>query len=167
MAKKPKKKKLTGAQKKAETIRKRQNLLKKKLLEILEEAPNLGAALARVGINRSTLGRWREDDPNFSIELNHTIEYAIEHTADNVELSLLSAARDGKVSAQKFFLENNHPRYMSKQWEEAKANPLTEERKEEIYRAMKAWDDSHNDYDDECDEDYDGSEYDEDDPSQQ
>jgi len=51
-------------------------------------------------------------------------------------------------------------------------NPLTEERKEQIYRAMKAWDDSAKEYEDEQDGDYDpppddlfrpsGSSYDED-----
>lgn len=160
MSKSTRKKKLTGAEKKAESIRERQNLLKRKLLEILEEAPNLGAALSRVGINRSTFSRWREDDPNFSLDANQAIERAIDHTADNVELALLSSARDGKVPAQKYYLHHNHPRYMPKRWEEQQANPLTEERKQQIYRAMKAWDDSRRDYEDERDEDYDGSDSD-------
>jgi len=140
MKKKVEKKKPRGAEKKAETIKQRQDFLKHKLLEILEEAPNLGAALSRVGINRSTFSRWREDDPNFSLDVNHAIERAIDHTADNVELALLASARDGKVPAQKYYLSHNHPRYMPKQWEEQVENPLTEERKEQIYRAMKAWD---------------------------
>lgn len=160
-----KEKRPRGSEKKADTIRKRQDLLKQKLLEILEEAPNLGAALSRVGINRSTFGRWRDDDPNFSINVNHAIERAIEHTADNVELALLASARDGEVAAQKYYLNNNHPRYMPRRWEEQKANPLTEERKQQIYRAMKAWDDSRNDYEDERDEDYDGNENDSSDSS--
>lgn len=160
MAKKERKTKLSGAEKKAETIRQRQDMLKQKLLEILEEAPNLGAALARIGINRSTFSRWREDDPNFSLDANHAMERAIDHTADNVELALLSSARNGNVHAQKYFLNHNHQKYMPKQWMEQVANPLTEERKEQIYRAMKAWDDSHDDYEDERDEDYDGSDSD-------
>jgi hypothetical protein len=157
MPKKARKTKLSGAEKKADTIRQRQDLLKRKLLEILEEAPNLGAALSRVGINRSTFSRWREDDPNFSLDANQAIERAIDHTADNVELALLASARDGKVPAQKYYLHNNHPRYMPKRWEEQVANPLTEERKQQIYTAMKAWDDAHKDYADEREEDYDGS----------
>ncbi len=140
MPKKARKTKLSGAEKKAETIRERQDLLKRKILEILEEAPNLGAALSRVGINRSTFSRWREDDPNFSIEVNHAIERAIDHTADNVELALLSSARDGKVPAQKYYLHHNHPRYMPKRYETPEANPLTPERIAQIEFAMRAWD---------------------------
>ncbi len=155
-----KEKRPRGAEKKADTIRKRQDILKQKLLEILEEAPNLGAALSRIGINRSTFSRWREDDPNFSLDVNHAVERAIEHTADNVELALLSSVREGKVPAQKYYLHHNHPRYMPKRFEEQQANPLTEERKQQIYRAMKAWDDSRGDYEDERDEDYDGSDSD-------
>ena len=160
MPKKSPKKKLSAAAKKAETIRKRQDLLKKKLLEILEESPNIGAALARVGINRSTYSRWRDDDPNFSINVSHAIEWAIEHTADNVELALLSSARDGKVPAQKYYLSHNHPRYMPHREEESEENVLTEERKQQIYEAVKAW--SSRDYGDERDEDYEVSDDDKD-----
>lgn len=152
MPKKARKTKLSGSEKKAETIRERQDLLKRKLLEILEEAPNLGAALSRVGINRSTFSRWREDDPNFSIEVNHAIERAIDHTADNVELALLSSARDGKVPAQKYYLHHNHPRYMPKRYEAPEANPLTPERIAQIEFAMRAWDSRD-------DEDYQDSDY--------
>jgi len=152
MPKKTPKKKLTGAAKNAETIRKRHEFQKQKLLELLEEAPNLGAALARVGINRSTFGRWRDDDPNFSIEVRHAMERAIEHTADNVELALLSSAREGKVSAQRYYLDHNHPRYMPRREEESEEDVLTEERKEQIYQAVKAW--SSYDDGDERDEDY-------------
>jgi hypothetical protein len=158
MNKKKKKQKLSGAEKKAETIRKRQEPLKRKLIEMLEEVPNLGAALSRIGINRSTFCRWREDDPNFSIEVRHATERAVEHTADLVEISLLNSAREGKVPAQKYFLRNNHPRYMPPaKWEEQRANPLTEERKKQIVRAMKAWSEV-DPNEDERDEDYDGSE---------
>ena len=152
MPKKVDNKKPRGAKKKADTIKKRQDLQKKKLLEFVEDSPNIGVALSRIGINRSTLGRWRDDDQNFSIELNHAMERGIEKTADNVELSLIASARDGKVPAQKYYLNNNHPRYMRSRFEEPEENPLTEERKEQIYRAVKAW--SSYDHGDERYEDY-------------
>ncbi|MBI2473942.1 hypothetical protein HYV70_05325 [Candidatus Uhrbacteria bacterium] len=100
-----------GAKKKAETIEKRQSAQKTKLLEYLEEAPNIGAALSRIGINRSTYSRWRADDEVFTIEADEAIGRGIEKTADNVELALLGKARDGSVQAQKYYLSNNHKRY--------------------------------------------------------
>lgn len=153
MAKKSKQyKRPRGAEKKAETIRKRQDDLKKKLIELLEESANLGVALARVGINRSTLSRWKEDDPNFSIEAKHALERGIEYVADNVEISLLASARDGKFAAQKYYLDNNHPRYMKDRWEPKVENPLTEEKKKQIAECMMAWDAPETG--DERDEDY-------------
>jgi len=100
-----------GVKKKAETIEKRQSAQKTKLLEYLEEAPNIGVALSRVDINRSTYSRWRADDEVFAMKADKAIERGIEKTADNVELALLGKARDGSVQAQKYYLSNNHKRY--------------------------------------------------------
>jgi hypothetical protein len=144
-----------GAQKKAETIRKRQEAQKKKIIEYLEESPNLGVALARVGINRSTFSRWREDDPNFSLEARQAAERGIEHTADKVELSLLNSAREGNVQAQKYYLGSNHPTYMTYQGQsvQMQRDELTDERKRQIEIACRAWDNK--DFPDERPEDYD------------
>lgn len=128
-----------GAEKKAETIRKRLEQDKEHLLGILRESPNLGVALSRTGIHRSTFNRWREDDPNFSIDARDALEEGIDKTADVVETSLISKAREGSVPAQKYYLHNNHSRYMPPHKAESIENPLTEERKKEIADAMRAW----------------------------
>lgn len=128
-----------GAEKKAETIRKRQERDKEHLLGILRESPNLGVALSRVGINRSTFNRWRDADPNFSLDARCALEEGIDKTVDVVETSLISKARDGSFPAQKFYLQNNHERYMPPHKAEPIENPLTEERKKEIADAMRAW----------------------------
>lgn len=143
-----------GKEKKEETIRNRQEAQKKKLLEILEESPNIGAALSRIGINRSTFSRWRADNPVFTVETDKAIEHGIEKTADNVELALLNEARNGDVRAQKYYLGNNHKRYQSrKRDEEILDNILTDERKKQIADTVRAWS-SVNEDEDERDEDY-------------
>lgn len=164
-------KKLKGKEKKAETIRQNQKAKKKKLLEILEESSNIGAALARVGIDRSTYSRWRANDQKFSLDASNAIAEGIERTADNVELSLLNGARNGDVRAQKYYLDHNHERYKRSE-DRVPDNPLTEKRKAEIANCMMAWsrpaypadsDERRDDYesgydghedDDERDEDY-------------
>jgi hypothetical protein len=143
-----------GEKKKADTIKKRQDAQKMKLLELLEESPNIGVALSRIGINRSTYSRWRTEDAVFTVESNKAIERGVEKTADLVEASLLNSARDGNVQAQKYYLDNNHKRYRAKKYGELQQEDvLTEERKAQIYRAAKAW--SYVDPDeDELDSDY-------------
>lgn len=142
-----------GAKKKAETIEKRQSAQKIKLLEYLEEAPNIGAALSRIGINRSTYSRWRADDELFTMKADKAIIYGIEKTADNVELALLGKARDGSVQAQKYYLSNNHNRYRVERWGVSDSEPiLTEEMKKRIADTMKVW--TLKETGDERDEDY-------------
>lgn len=130
-----------GAKKMAKTIRERQKTEKQQLLEALEESPNLGQALTRVGINRSTYYRWRQDDQVFALNADNAMWNGREKTADMVEMSLLGKARDGSVQAQKIYLEHNHPRY--KRYglfdTEETDGKLSLERQEQIAKAMKNW----------------------------
>lgn len=143
----------SGAKKKAETIEKRQSVQKSKLLEHLEEAPNIGVALSRVDINRSTYSRWRADDEVFAMKADEAIERGIEKTADNVELALLGKARDGSVQAQKYYLSNNHKRYRENNKGSSESESvLTEERIKQIADTMRAW--TVKETGDERDEDY-------------
>ena len=129
-----------GAKKRAATVEKRQSAQKTKLLEYLEESPNIGAALSRIGINRSTYSRWRTSDAVFTMEADEAIECGIEKTADNVELALLGKARDGSVQAQKYYLSNNHKRYRINSWDSSESRSvLTEEMKKRIANAAKVW----------------------------
>ncbi len=139
-----------GAKKKAETIRKRQEKEMTLLLEALEESPNLGQALTRVGINRSTYYRWRQDDQMFALNADNAMWNGREKTADMVEMSLLSKARDGNVQAQKIYLEHNHPRY--KRYglfdTEETDGKLSLERQQQISEAIQNWSNKRSEDDD-------------------
>jgi hypothetical protein len=128
-----------GEKKKAKTIQKRQKSLKSKFLEVLEESPNISSALSRIGINRSTLSRWRADDPSFSTSVEYALELGREKTGDIVEMSLLGKAREGDVQAQKFYLTHNHEHYRPPKYEPEQESVLTEERKKQIADCMRAW----------------------------
>jgi len=130
-----------GAKKRAKTIRKRQDTEKKRLLAVLEESPNLGHALTRVGIDRSTFWRWKQDDPIFALNADNAMWNGREKTADMVELSLLNEAKNGEVKAQKLYLEHNHPRYIRHGWFDVPETQkgLSPERQVEITKALKNW----------------------------
>jgi hypothetical protein len=127
-----------GEKKKAKTIQKRQKSQKNKFLEILEESPNISSALSRIGINRSTLSRWRADDPTFSTSVEYALELGREKTGDIVEMSLLGKAREGDVQAQKFYLVHNHQNYRPPKYESEPESALTEEQMKQIAEAVTA-----------------------------
>ncbi len=142
-----------GIEKRQKTIRKRQDPKKQKLIAFLQDSANIGVALKRVGIDRSTYSRWRASDLEFASDADDAIELGIENTADLVETCLLSKARDGDVQAQKYYLTNNHERYREDRWkEQEKKNVLTEEMKRDIANAAFTW--AYPSGSDELDEDY-------------
>jgi hypothetical protein len=128
-----------GEKKKAKTIEKRQKSLKSKFLEVLEESPNISSALSRIGINRSTLSRWKDNDSLFAAKVEYALELGREKTGDIVEMSLLGKAREGDVQAQKFYLVHNHENYRPPKYEPEPESVLTEERKKQIAEAVRAW----------------------------
>jgi len=77
-----------GSRKRQETIQKRQGLLKQSLIKFLQDSPNIGVALKRAGIDRSTYSRWRASDPIFASSADEAINLGIENTADMVFFSL-------------------------------------------------------------------------------
>lgn len=141
MAKSTPKRTQRGADKMAASIKKRQDKEMTLLLQALEESPNLGQALARVGINRSTYYRWRQCDEVFLKNADDAIRRGIEKTADMVESSMLNSARDGNVQAQKYYLEHNHPRYKKRTLLDLLESDgrLTPEREQQIAEAMRNW----------------------------
>jgi len=142
-----------GSKKRQKTIQKRQDPQKQKLIALLQDSANIGVALKRVGIDRSTYSRWRASDSEFARNVDEAIELGIENTADLVETCLLSKARDGDVQAQKYYLTNNHERYREDKWRrQEKKNVLTEKMKEDIARTTFAW--AYPSGSDELDEDY-------------
>ena len=147
-------------------VKDRRDSDKEKFLAKLQEMPIIQVAASQVDTHRSTYYRWYEEDPDFRERADQALASGVNLINDMMESMLIKLAKEGKVTPIIFWLKHNKPKYMEvRRYEhfhkhEFEENPLTEERKQQIYRAMKAWDDSGKDYQDERDEDYDGREND-------
>lgn len=143
--------------KKAETIKKRQDALKKKFTSVLEQNPIIQTAVAMVGIGKSTYYRWIEDDPKFRKDCAESMTKGVEFTNDMMESLLIKTAREGKITSIIFWLKNHHPDYSEKKFFNhehhiRQDDVLTEERKKEIAMCISNW--SQPVDEDERDEDY-------------
>lgn len=136
---------------------------KEEFLKKLEDMPIIQVVASQIGIHRSTYYRWCEEDPDFRDRADKALKSGEYFISDMMESLLIKEAKAGKITPMIFWLKHHSPKYMEiRRYEhfhrhEFEENPLTEERKEQIYQTMKAWDDAHKDYEDERPEDYDGS----------
>lgn len=171
--------KKTSVRKKApKKVLEKRDAKKEEFLEKLEDMPIIQVVASQIGIHRSTYYRWYEEDPDFKNRADKALKSGEYFISDMMESLLIREAKAGKITPMIFWLKHHSPKYMEiRRYQhfhrhEFEDNPLTEERKEQIYRAMKAWDDSAKEYEDEQDGDYDpppddlfrpnGSSYDED-----
>jgi len=155
MARKAQKKELIETKK--ETIRRRQNLQKKKFLEKVKETPVIQVAAAKTGIDRSTYYRWIQGDSQFKTDSEKALEQGTEFINDMMESILIKNAKADKLTAVIFWLKNHSPQYNDKRYYEHKhyleqEDVLTDERKAEIAMCVRAW--SEPETGDERDEDY-------------
>ena len=84
---------------------------KKKFLETLEECPFLTIAAKRVGIDKSTIYRWRKKDKKFYGKMEDCLERGRELMVDVIEGVTFSEAKKGNMQACRMILENNSKRY--------------------------------------------------------
>ncbi len=85
---------------------------KKKFLEVLEETANISIASKRAGISRAHIYRWRDGDSRFDREMGKALGRGRDNKNDLMEGNLLVMAQKGSFPATKYYLDNNHPRYM-------------------------------------------------------
>lgn len=138
-------------------VQKRQEENKAKFITRLRETPIIQVAAAQVGIHRDTYYEWRSNDRKFKEDCLDALKLGDEFVNDMMESLLIKSAKEGKITAMIFWLKNHHPQYNDKRYHEHehyfRNEVLTDERKEQIYLAMKAWD-SRDPDEDERDEDY-------------
>lgn len=140
-------------------VTERRDVNKEKFLQKLEEMPIVQVAASHVGVHRSTYYRWYEEDNDFKERADKALSSGNKFINDMMESMLIKLAKEGKVTPMIFWLKHHHPGYMEiRRYEhfhrhEFENQPLTEERKQQIYLAMKAWS-TPNVNEDELDEDY-------------
>ncbi|MAZ67625.1 hypothetical protein CL652_02550 [bacterium] len=130
---------------KRDTVKERQERDKKKFIDKLEESPIIQVVAAKVGVDRSTYYRWRNEDAEFREACEAAREKGIEFVNDMMESILIKNAKADKLTAVIFWLKNHSVQYSDKLYHRHKHefddNPLTPERIEEIARVGMAWHD--------------------------
>ncbi|MCA9370776.1 MAG: hypothetical protein KC680_02340 [Candidatus Peregrinibacteria bacterium] len=96
------------------TIQKRQDQEKAVLLEQLKKTPIVQIACEKVGTGRTTYYRWRKEDDEFKKEADSALKEGKLLVNDMAESQLLSAIRDGHMTAIIFWLKNQHKDYMTR-----------------------------------------------------
>lgn len=149
-------KKKSAAKKRADTIAKRQQQLKEKVLKELEQIPIIEVAAKKAGASASTYYRWINEDYVFAQAARESLTSGLQHINDVAESKVVTGIYNGDKTFIIFWLKNRHQNYADKQHhihQIPEDHPLTEERKQQIAEAMMAWDEIDPD-EDERDEDY-------------
>ena len=144
-----------SAKKRADTIAVRQQKEKEKVLEELEKMPIIEVAVKKAGSSSSTFYRWKQEDPIFARAAVEALNKGLQHMNDVAESKVISGIYGNDKTYVIFWLKNRHKNYTDKQHhthEMPEHLPLTEERKEQIANAMRAWSEPVDE--DELDSDY-------------
>ncbi len=122
------------------TIIKRQQKEKDLLLENLKRIPIIEVACSKTGVGRTTYYRWKNQDIEFSKKADEAIEEGIKLINDMAESQLLTAIKEGNISAIFYWLNHRHSSYGNRieitSNDRLKDNPLTDEQKKAIDIAL-------------------------------
>lgn len=100
--------KLTGA------IEIRQRKQKEELFRVLAQTPIIQTACAKTGVARATFYRWRQDDPEFSKNVDKAMFEGSLLINDMAESQLIAAVRDRNLTAITYWLKHHHDAYKTK-----------------------------------------------------
>lgn len=84
------------------------------ILEQMRKTPIVQMACEKMGIARATYYRWRKDDEPFARAADQALHEGVLLMNDMAESQLLSAIRDGDMTAIMFWLRYRHSSYGNK-----------------------------------------------------
>lgn len=84
---------------------------KAKILKKLHKTPIVEAACRQTGLPRATYYRWRQEDEAFAEACDEAIAHGRDTINDMAESQLISAIKEGKLSAITYWLKHHHPTY--------------------------------------------------------
>ncbi len=117
------------------------NDIRKQFIETLEEVPFVKYAAKKVGINRTTIYRWMQEDPRFRIQVEKSLGEGRKLLIEDAEYQLLKKIRkDGNQRAIEFFLKHNNKKYYPRKTMEV--YPLAEDQYQmsfEEHAAIELW----------------------------
>lgn len=84
---------------------------KEKILEYLSDSGNVSFACKKAGIARKTFYRWKDDDYDFSEEVESAIEFGKSYINDLAHNQLVKKIQEGDPQLIRFQLASCHPDY--------------------------------------------------------
>jgi len=119
---------------------KKNEQIKKLVLEQLRKTPILEAACQKVDISRMTFYRWKQDDAEFAKAADEAILAGRFLVNDLAESQLIGAIKERSLPATTYWLKHHHPSYKTRIEIEAAINPvheLTPEQQETVKEALR------------------------------
>ncbi len=111
------------------------------VLEQMRKTPIIQMVCEKTGVARASYYRWRKSDPAFSRAADEALLEGVLLMNDMAESQLLSAVRDGNMTAILFWLRSRHSAYGNKLELQAtvehKDRTLTPEERAMIRKALK------------------------------
>ncbi len=92
----------------------RQDKQKEVLVEELRKRPIVQSACQKVGIGRASYYRWRKEDPGFAAAVDEAVESGVGLVNDVAETQLMTAIREGNMTAVVFWLKHHHRSYATR-----------------------------------------------------
>lgn len=115
---------------------KRIDAQKKLLLQHIEKTPIVEVVCQKVGIGRTTLYRWLQEDPDFAKEYNGAFGTGVELISDLAESKLIGKIQEGDMTAVKLWLGTHRKDFVSKlEVSAAKPEEMSDEEKSAIEQA--------------------------------
>lgn len=115
---------------------KRIDAQKKLLLQHIEKTPIVEVVCQKVGIGRTTLYRWLQEDPAFSKDYREAFGTGVELISDLAESKLIGKIQEGDMTAVKLWLGTHRKDFASRiEVSAAKQDEMTEEERKSIEQA--------------------------------
>lgn len=89
----------------------KQDKQKELIIEQLRKTPIVQVVAEKVGIHRSTIYRWKSQDPEFAQSVDDAMEQSIGLINDLAESQLISAIKDKNITAIIYWLKHHHKGY--------------------------------------------------------
>jgi hypothetical protein len=119
---------------------------KKMIIEELKKTPIIQFACQKCNIPRATFYRWMKDNKKFSEEVKKALESGCSLINDLAESQAIAKIKNGDRTMIIFWLKYRHPAFIesrrlnyTKPEIDVNRDPLTPEKKAQIYKAFKNW----------------------------
>lgn len=118
----------------------KRNRDKELVLEQLKKIPIITVACEKVGVGKSTVYRWRDEDKKFAKDLEEALIEGESLVNDMSESQLISLIKEKNLPAIRFWLNHRHAKFREKVEITAKfekQEELTPEQEEVVREALK------------------------------